>query len=260
MIERVSNLSPLDFRVHFQYPGRPVILTDAIEHWPARQRWTPEYLRDRYGTLPVDIEALAEDRGSDAAYFLENVRRSPSTIGDYLQGDFPTEPDGRRYAAMQPLTGKRAVLREDLGGLPYFSERMRSWSGQKIYLWMGPAGCRAALHIDPLPNFAVQIFGRKEWTIFPSAQQDRIYIPSDLPSPHFSPVDVEAPRLDRYPRFSDATPSTFELGPGEVLYLPPDWGHYVRSLDFAISLNMWWVRLHWRDLGRVTFNRLRKDG
>ena len=42
-------------------PPRPVILTDAISHWRAMGRWTPQFFKDEYGDLEVvvDGEAMA---------------------------------------------------------------------------------------------------------------------------------------------------------------------------------------------------------
>jgi hypothetical protein len=42
-VERVRNLSATDFRKSYFLTERPVIITDAIDHWPARELWNPEY-------------------------------------------------------------------------------------------------------------------------------------------------------------------------------------------------------------------------
>ncbi len=256
MIDRVEKLSVGDFRKLYLANSKPVIIRDIIEDWPARKLWCPDYFASKFYHVPLRVERLDEDRGSDAEYFLENVRSDSTTIGEFLEAAQSTENDGRLYAAMLALADVQPELQNDVGVLPYYSDKLRRLAGQKANFWMGPAGCVAALHIDPLHNFAVQVYGRKKWMIFPSAQLNALYIPSQLKSPHFSPVNVEAPDLDRFPNYREATPMEFTLDAGEVLFLPRGWGHHVRSMTFSISLNFWWVTLGWQDITRIAKNRL----
>ncbi len=254
-IARTAHPTPQDFRRRYRDPEQPVVLQGAIDHWPAKTLWSPEYLCERFGQLPLAVESLEDDRGGDAEYFLSHVRRRTLDLQEYFDRARAEGADGRLYAAMQPLTGALAELERDLGSFPYLPSTLRRLARQKVYLWMGPAGCRAPLHIDPLHNFAVQLFGRKRWTLFPASQQPSLYLPSTLSSPHFSPVDVESPQLERFPRYADATPLVVDLEPGEILFVPSGWAHHVRSLSLSISVNLWWVRPHWRDLARVLRNR-----
>src|SRR5215510_5703898 len=49
-IERKSKVSPADItREHLWGVGKPVIITDAMENWPARSKWTFEFLKSAYG-------------------------------------------------------------------------------------------------------------------------------------------------------------------------------------------------------------------
>src|SRR5437870_3518051 len=50
-IERKNKLSPAEIiRDHVQGIGKPVIVTDATESWPARSRWTFEFFKTSYGS------------------------------------------------------------------------------------------------------------------------------------------------------------------------------------------------------------------
>ena len=120
-------------------------------------------------------------------------------------------------------------------------------------LWLGPAGATSALHFDLHHNFNVQLFGRKKWVIFPRAQQDSLYLPSTLRLNHFSPVNYEAPDLATFPKYRYATPIEFVLNPGEVIFLPGGWAHYVKTLEFSITLNYWFVT--WRQYIGEKFTR-----
>jgi hypothetical protein len=41
----IHELDPLTFYRDFVSKNLPVIITDAIDHWPARQKWNHQYLR-----------------------------------------------------------------------------------------------------------------------------------------------------------------------------------------------------------------------
>ena len=64
-----------------------------------------------------------------------------------------------------------------------------------------------------------------------------------------SAVDVEAPLGDpadaastaaRFPLFARAQPYDVLLGPGDAVFIPKGWWHYVRALTTSASVNFWW--------------------
>ena len=48
------------------------------------------------------------------------------------------------------------------------------------------------------------------------------------------PVD-----MDRFPLLAEATFTEAVLGPGDALFIPAGWWHYVRSLSTSFSVNYW---------------------
>ena len=44
---------------------------------------------------------------------------------------------------------------------------------------------------------------------------------------------------NRFPGFLEAKYAEGILGPGECLYLPPGWWHYVKSLSPSFSVSFW---------------------
>lgn len=59
------------------------------------------------------------------------------------------------------------------------------------------------------------------------------------PGHQMSQVDVYAPDLDRFPAFGDAEFLEVTVRPGEVLFVPPLWGHHVTSLSRSTSISIW---------------------
>jgi hypothetical protein len=54
-----------------------------------------------------------------------------------------------------------------------------------------------------------------------------------------SPIDPREPDLSRFPKFAGAKPVETILEPGEVLYIPQFWWHFVLALDLCININTW---------------------
>jgi ribosomal protein L16 Arg81 hydroxylase len=95
-----------------------------------------------------------------------------------------------------------------------------------------------------LDNLLIQLVGRKRVTLLSKeAEPTCLYAgQSHDQQPNTSAVDVESPDLKRFPRFEavrERLQSTV-LEPGDVLFVPSKWWHHVRSLDWSITVNVWW--------------------
>jgi len=54
-------------------------------------------------------------------------------------------------------------------------------------------------------------------------------------------VDLDAPDAEqRFPGLADAPFRDCLLRPGQMLYVPPGWWHYVRALTISFSVSFWW--------------------
>lgn len=114
-----------------------------------------------------------------------------------------------------------------------------------ISLWLGNR-TRTAAHWDLPQNLACVVAGRRRFTLFPTDQIANLYVgPLDftLAGQPISLVDVEAPDLERFPRFAAALEEaqTGELQPGDAVYIPSLWWHAVESRDeLGAMVNFWW--------------------
>ena len=92
-----------------------------------------------------------------------------------------------------------------------------------------------------MPNFLIQVMGSKLVHLFPADEAEKNLYIGQFERPSFSPVDVENPDLDTYPNYRDCTHYRTILGPGEMLHIPRNWGHAVRSLDVSRSLSSFFI-------------------
>jgi lysine-specific demethylase 8 len=107
-----------------------------------------------------------------------------------------------------------------------------------VAAWIGPAGTVTGYHIDWGDNVFAQICGRKEIRLV--APKDSRYM---YPCNRFdqgttsSEVDVDRYNAERHPLFKKAKEHRIVLQPGDMLFIPRGWWHYVRSLDKSISVS-----------------------
>jgi lysine-specific demethylase 8 len=55
-----------------------------------------------------------------------------------------------------------------------------------------------------------------------------------------SQIDLDCVDHEQFPRLAAAPFMECELQAGEMLYIPPRWWHYVRSLTSSFSVSFWW--------------------
>jgi hypothetical protein len=147
-------------------------------------------------------------------------------------------------------------------------------SGIRLNMWMGSAHTVSPAHTDPHHNIFVQVVGYKYVRLFPpSASMFPVGTQNGIDMSNTTQVDVaEAMRvfegwkgwdghdvkdkdpiecemddnelreefLERWPDFDKAKFEEGILGPGDCLYIPKGWWHYVRSLSPSISVSFWW--------------------
>lgn len=51
---------------------------------------------------------------------------------------------------------------------------------------------------------------------------------------------MENPDLEKFPKFAEAPFLSCILSPGELLFIPIKYWHYVRALDLSFSVSFWW--------------------
>ena len=112
---------------------------------------------------------------------------------------------------------------------------------------MGPKGTKSKLHYDSDHNLFVQIYGYKKIRLISPVYSKNCYPINKSWYDAYSPIDVENPDLERCPDFDSVEILETIVGPGDMIYIPQQWWHDIRSQSVSISANFWWVS--WQDFG-----------
>ena len=174
----------------------------------------------------------------------ENYKRNrqlvQSTFGDYIdvlgRGPENWEPDDPPYAGNIALETRIS----DVCGVevpPYYP--VKDMVGP--IAWLGPMGAVTPMHKDSADVFSFHVVGRKRWTLFPPMDAESLYLEklADGEDAEFavSDVDMRSPNLELFPKFAGVRPWVVEVDPGECIYNPAGWTHYVETLSPSLTIN-----------------------
>ncbi|ETL99842.1 hypothetical protein L917_03374 [Phytophthora nicotianae] len=230
-IERRSakDMTVEDFKRDFECPNKPVIITDAIDNWPAINKWTDEYLDEvcKGKTFYAGGFQFSMDK-----YF--NYCRT-------LLDDQPLFVFDKEFAAKVPQLAKDYTVPE------YFQEDYFALLGEEKrpdYRWLiiGPKKSGSSFHIDPNATNAWNgvIRGSKKWIMFPPGQVPPGIHPSEDGSEVSSPVSLMEWFVTFY---KDVQKLPAHLKPlegicreGETMFVPHGWWHTVLNIDESVAM------------------------
>jgi hypothetical protein len=216
--------------------GRPVVMTGAFDDWPARTRWTLEYLRARCGDVTVEAQS---GREGNARFEIESSAfRRTMRFDQCLDTIERIDASGSRTNDLYITAGNGTVNEAALAALwpdtrptlpEYLDPAGRVPNG---FFWLGPRGTVTPLHHDLTNNFMAQVLGRKRvWLVAP---EETPVLANHVHC--YSEVDLRAIDYDRFPALRDVRVLEVILEPGQLLFLPVGWWHQVEGLDTTITM------------------------
>lgn len=217
--------------------GRPVVLHNCIGHWPAmsHNRWSPRYIQAIAGCRLVPVELGSK-------YTDQNWSQKLMTVNEffekYILSVDSTEQVG--YLAQHQLFNQIPRLREDIVVPDYCALSSSDGDEVDINAWFGPSGTVSPLHRDEKCNLLAQVVGAKYIRLYHPDMTHGLYPHTSHLLSTTSRVDVENPDLTEFPLFQNVTFSDCVLREGDMLYIPPMYWHYVRSLSTSFSVSFWW--------------------
>lgn len=230
-VPRVQKPSRQEFLDQYYSTNRPVVITGAMDDWPAMTRWTGEYLKGRFGDRTVEVQA---NRNSDANYELNQTKlKKEMRFGEFVDITETVGQTNNYYITANNSGKNKAALTELWDDIVLFPDYLRDDDpANRGFFWFGPKGTVTPLHHDLTNNFMAQVRGRK---------LVRLIAPPELPDLYnhrhcYSQVNLDAVDYDRFPLFREARVIDVTIGPGDLFFLPVGWWHYVRGLDISITM------------------------
>lgn len=231
--------------------NQPAVLKGLVKDWPAVQHAlrSDAALRDYLAGFDAGkpVETLFGPPAIKGRFFYRedlqglNFERRAQRLGETL-----TQLLAARGTAQAPaLFIQSASVRDCLPDFGRDNELDLAGAQTVPRIWIGNQ-VTVTTHYDLSDNIACVVAGRRRFTLFPPEQIENLYVGPihfTLAGQPVSMVSLDAPDLERYPRFAKALAAaqTAELEPGDAIHIPYFWWHHVRSLaDFNVLVNYWW--------------------
>uniref|UniRef100_A0A8C5TZI5 HSPB1 associated protein 1 n=1 Tax=Malurus cyaneus samueli TaxID=2593467 RepID=A0A8C5TZI5_9PASS len=231
---------------------QPAVFCNMVSDWPALH-WNAKYLSTvlegktiqfRLGLKTVDLVPQFETSCSYVEATLEEFLAwtcgQPCLSGPFSCYDYSKYWAYADYKYIARIFEDKPEIFQDVRWSDFgFPGR----SGKESTLWIGSEGANTPCHLDSYGcNLVLQVQGRKRWHLFPPGDTSFLY-PTRIPyeeSSIFSKVNIANPDLKRFPEFRNSTAHVVTLSPGQVLFVPRHWWHYVESIDpVTVSINSW---------------------
>lgn len=230
-VERRATVSVDEFFEHYYATNTPVILTDLVRKWPAFGKWTPEHLKTVYGHAEVQ---MTSGRANDPDYDMNREKHYATTRMDaFVDRVLAAGQSNDFYLIARNYNTRRPELLplfDDIDWSFGYLDRAHATSGSA--LWFGPSGTITPFHHDTSNILFAQIYGRKKLVL---AAPTEIALLSGARA-MYAALDPEKPDYEQHPEFRNVLLREVELQPGEALFIPVGWWHYVRALDVSISI------------------------
>jgi hypothetical protein len=254
LIERVSAADDVWVRSFFAAgPDRPVIFTDATAQWPALGKWSMQAFAREYGadlgfvrlgfydwcgglatTLGDFVAKLDQPASALSGFWIDKDYRpvssppgDPEMLWSFIWEGLSKHSDMAAAVGPYPRGARDLFAGMDQAA---FAALESITSNSFLQLYLSRKGTVTPWHCDLHGTIGslAQFEGRKRVTLMPGYPDD------EMANEGFDP---ENPDYESFPQMAGRPLLTAIIEAGDMLIIPPDWWHHVRSLSHSVTLS-----------------------
>lgn len=228
-VQKIKNISSEDFLNTYLKRTKPIILKDFVDpESPAFKKWNYEYFKEIAGEHKVNIY------GSEIES-LDRVASKPigqSTFSKYL--DLITSSPTEHRLFLFNLLSIKPELKNDIHYNDVTKGKIIKWLP---FMFFGGEGSITRNHVDIDMShvFITQFQGIKRIWLFPWEQSDLMY---KLPYNFHSIINIKEPDYEEFPGLKYLNGYEAVIKPGETLYIPSGWWHYIQYETEGYSVSI----------------------
>lgn len=228
-VKRIDNLNEKEFIENYKHTAKPVVIEQLTADWPARKKWTIDYIKEVAGNNVVplyDSKPSTDNKHQHAPEIKMKLK-------DYLEMLEHGENDLRLFF-YNILAGAPELIKD----FSYPEIGLRFFKRLPV-LFAGGKGAKVQMHFDiDMADIFLCHFGGKKRVLLISPEQTRYmyHVPFSFSS--LFDVNFDEPDYDEYPALANLEAEVVELRHGDALYIPPGYWHYIvyEEIGFSMSL------------------------
>lgn len=226
-IERRTGLTRENFTEQYLEQHKPVVFTDLMKDWKAKENWSVQNLKARYGQLMVPVVTpnysrpgkgyMEPEMEMSFGEYLTLIERGPMPYRIFLWNIFKHAPEMCEDFEMPNV--------------------MDGFFKDFPFMFFGGQGAITPMHydIDMSHVFLNQIHGRKRVVLFSPEQSPYLY---HHPYTVASYVDINKPDYVQFPALAKAQGMEVILNPDETLFIPSGYWHHIEYVDGGYSISL----------------------
>lgn len=221
-----SNLN--DFNKNYFNPQLPILIKGLTNYYPAGKKWSIDYLKEYCGDVTIDLYDNSKKNNDSSAFTSPDTKMK---FTDYIDTIVKDEHSDLR-AFLFNMFKQKPELRRDFPCPSFFAGIL----GRIGYMFFGGKGIKVRIHqdIDMSNVLLTQFHGKKKVLLISPKYSELLY---RLPFNTYSLIDVENPDYEKYPGLKYVEADEFILEPGDALFMPTGYWHYITYIEGGFSVS-----------------------
>lgn len=226
-IDIVENITPEEFDEKYFQPQIPVIIKGLTKNTFAGENWSLNYFKESVGSAVVDIYDNSKNNPASA----NTVPDLKMKLRDFLTLVENAECSNLRIFLYNMFKHNPQLQTEFPCPLLF-----KGILGKIAHMFFGGKGTTVRIHYDiDMSNVLHTHFGGKKRVVLISPQYtDMLYC---LPLNTYSLIDPDKPDYKNYPALALVKGYDFILEPGDSLFMPSGYWHYMTYLEGGFSVS-----------------------
>ena len=226
-VTRVKSLNRQEFHNGYKKADKPVVIEQLTRDWPARQKWSIDYISEVAGD---NLVSLYDSKPSTNRKH-QHAPAIQMPLKQYFEMLDQGENDLRLF--FYNILAEAPELTDDFVypelGLKFFKKLPVLFAGGK--------GARVQMHFDiDLADILLCHFGGKKRVLLFSPEQSQYMYQVPFSFSSLFDVDFDKPDFNKYPALKFLKGEMAELNHGDVLYIPPGYWHYIVYEEIGLSM------------------------
>lgn len=226
-------------------PYQVKVFRNAASEWPAIKKWDFNFFKEQFGEKQVEFFNTPGITPRDT------IKHHTSTFAQYIDDLLKGT---QNYLRFSPLLMEREDLMSDFN-LDWIKNFPTSQSiAKKYFLFIGAKGTKTPIHNAISHTAFIQIKGQKKFTVWDPSDRLFLNVRAERHPYFFSHADPIENDKSEYPLFKYANRTEIILNPGDVLFFPAYYFHYVENLTDSIGVAYKFVdfRTAWKSSSAMT--------